>query len=78
VSEADRAEKVTPIDEELLDRCARYVEGPLNERAERFFKNRVVLAAAGLAWTATCRTALALRDRDITWLFRRRESTENA
>jgi len=52
------------IPEEALDRFISYLEGPMNVRAERFLKSKLVLAPLALSMTVGIRAALAIRDRN--------------
>lgn len=52
------------LPEEALDRFITYLEGPMNARLERVMKSKVFLAPLALSMTVTCRTMLAVRDRN--------------
>lgn len=61
---------VQSLQEEALEQIAAYLEGPLNRRAERLLKSKVVLTPLALGWTVWARSFLAVRDRKISRLWR--------
>lgn len=65
-----------PIGEELYDRFASWLEGPVNDRTERLMKSRVLLAPLALGWTVWTRSFIALRDRKIGRLFKKQDASE--
>ncbi len=69
--QARAPKKSKSIPEELFDRTVTYLDGPVNARAERLMKSRVVLAPIGLSLTVGSRMVLALRERSVRSLWRR-------
>jgi hypothetical protein len=60
------------LPEEALEKVIAYVDGPLNRRAERLLKSRLLLAPAGLLLTLGFRSLVAARDGDLGALLGRR------
>lgn len=60
------------LQEEALEKLIEYVDGPMNRRAERVLKSRLLLVPAGLCLTLAFRSMVALRDRDLRALLGRR------
>lgn len=65
-----QAKKQRSIPEEIFERAVRYFDGPVNARAERIMKSRLVLAPLGLSLTIGSRTVLAVRARSLRPLLR--------
>lgn len=64
----------TSLPEETLERVIEYVDGPMNRRAERLLKSRLLLVPAAVCLTVTFRSLVALRDRDPRALLGRRRN----
>ena len=61
----------TSYAEETFDKVVRLIEGPLNDRAERLMKSKLMLVPLGVGWTVWARSLLALRDGKPSRLWRR-------
>lgn len=69
-TDASKKRPKRSIPEELFDRTVAYLDGPVNARAERVMKSRLVLAPIGLSLTVGSRVALAMRERSVRSLWR--------